>query len=208
MAGARSLADLILYIVDQLNDMGRLPSTIQLVKYLYLVDLEHVRSLRRPLTGLQWVYHLYGPYAYDIPRAAASLGFDLQDERFKAEGGEGRLFEAQREGAFPSEFGAASKSVVDRVLQTWGLASTREILDYVYFDTEPLAGAKRGERLRFDNVGPDIGAYEVDVRDSKKLRELRGKYSSVPSSAARTRKKLSTLPDELLDEALSQLEQD
>ncbi len=203
---AQILARLVLYVVGQLNELDRTPSTIQLVKYLYLIDIEHQRSIGRTLTGLDWVHYKFGPYAFELPAVTRYLGFDLSTEEFTANGHEGRAFRAERHADFPAELHGSAKLVVDRVIRIWGLVSTREMLDYVYFHTEPMLETKQGEHLDFSRVQPDVGAYQLRFHDSKKLKELRKRLATPLAITERVQHPLAGPPDEVFIEAMNKLD--
>jgi hypothetical protein len=40
-------------------------------------------------------------------------------------------------------------------IDAWSDRSLSELLDYVYFETEPMSGAVSGERLRFEKIGKE-----------------------------------------------------
>ena len=73
----KELGQLILYVVYQVSDLGGYTTTIRLVKFLYLIDIEHYRRYRRTLTGLNWIYYLFGPYAFSLPQIGRRLGYNL-----------------------------------------------------------------------------------------------------------------------------------
>jgi hypothetical protein len=200
------LANLILYIVYQLNDMGRQPSTIQLVKYIYLIDTEHQRSLEKTLTGLTWINHHFGPYAFALPKITSGIGFDLSTETFTTEGHEGHSYKVEREAKFPEELGPVAQMIVDRVLKVWGLASTREMLDYIYFETEPMIYAEFGDVLDFIKVEPEIGAYQISFKETKKLMKLRERIISTLGKTARVKKRITDTPDDLFFEVMDSMD--
>src|SRR5207249_2922537 len=45
------------------------------------------------------------------------------------------------------------QAVLRRVLDTWSNSTTAEILDYVYFQTEPMEHAVRNQPLDFGTIG-------------------------------------------------------
>jgi len=204
----RSLQKLILYVVDQLNQMGRAPSTIQLVKYLYLIDLEYARIYRRTLSGYGWIYYKYGPYAFEIADTARRVGFYLVEEEFETGEKRGRYYRVDQEARFPNELGSIVKDITDRVLHIWGLASTAEILDHVYFETEPMEDAIYGELLDFSKAKRPIGLFEITFRDSPRLRDLKLRISPSAWKTGRTRVRLTSPPDEDFVENLRSLELD
>jgi len=207
MPNYSTIAKLILYIVYELNELGRSPSTIQLVKYLYLIDIEHQRRFRKPLTELRWVFYKYGPYAFEFKDITEGLGFDLTVETFTTEGGEGRSYKTETEVPFPPELRSYSQSVVDNVLKKWAFVTTKELLDYVYFHTEPMIDAKRGDILDFSLVEPeDVGAYQIVFRDTKMLRELRARHEKPLQRTGRVRQVLTESPDDLFFDVMNKLD--
>jgi len=59
------------------------------------------------------------------------------------------------------------------------------LLDYVYFDTEPMENAKRGEILDFTNVAPIASAISPKF-DEAKLRAIRARIEKRARSMALT----------------------
>jgi uncharacterized protein YwgA len=161
------LKPLIGYIVDQVNDRGGVVGRTFLVKLVYLIDVEHYRRYRKQATGLKWRFHHYGPYAAELDTAISSLGLGISEHEFirtvgdrvvsgyrYSKTGDGREIER----AFDSRFDASVKRSVDKVIEHWALDSLWTIPDYVYFETGPMEGAKRGEYLDFSKVQMDPSA--------------------------------------------------
>lgn len=149
------LRNLITYIVTELSDAEVSFGKTKLVKLLYLADVAHYRSYRAQLTGLSWVFHHYGPYAFEIDSALKGLRFDIPQE--KAEVGPGReaiVFRPPRylQAQMQPEALYEAKPLIDRVLREWGPVDLNELLDFVYFDTEPMANARRGQSLDFSLI--------------------------------------------------------
>ena len=158
------LKPLIAYIVDQVGDQGGAIGRTALMKLVYLADIEHYRRYGKQATNLQWRFHHYGPYSAELDQEVQALGLDIDESVFsRAPGGRavsgyhyrrvGDWREVAR--AFNSHYDAAAKRCVDRVVQQWGLDSLPTILDYVYFETEPMQDARRGEMLDFSKVQPE-----------------------------------------------------
>ena len=139
-----SLTDLIKYIISKLVDMDSSYGKTKLVKLLYLVDIEHYRLRGQTLTGLDWVFYYYGPYAFQIDEALKQLELDIPQEDTKTTSGhKAKVFRPSRD--LSSDFEESSgleKSVVDRVTETWGLEELNTLLNHVYFHTEPMSGGK------------------------------------------------------------------
>jgi len=167
------LAQLLLYVVQKVSELGGYTTTIRLVKFLYLIDLEHQRRHGRTLTGLPWVYHLFGPYAFDIPRLGERAGIDLEEEEFKSKKGHvGKLLRTPYPQEFPPGLSFGAHSLVDGILSVWADQETADILSYVY-RSEPMARGRRGDRLDFSAARRGTRHYELLLPDiPPKLRGL------------------------------------
>ena len=150
------LKPLVAYLIDQVRDQGGTPNKTTLVKLVYLVDVECWRKLGKPATGLEWRFHHYGPYSAELER-------DINDNAFV------QVFGNRRSGygfspssdwkevqsAFNTRFEPAVRRVADGVVTQWGLEGLETLLEYVYFETEPMQEASRGEILDFSKIQPE-----------------------------------------------------
>lgn len=167
------LKPLIRYIVDQVNEQGGAVGRTALMKLVYLIDVEHYRSYGKQATGLKWRFHHYGPYAAELDADVRSLDLDVDEHIFNGKIGN-RLASGYQyhrtgdwrdiEGAFNARFDASAKRCVDKVIEQWGLDSLPTILDYVYFETEPMQDAKRGEYLDFSKISVAPAAPPVTAK--------------------------------------------
>lgn len=138
---------LLLYIVDQLQDMGAPISTIRLVKFLYLIDLDHYNQSYQTLTGINWVKYDYGPYFFDWPDLVRSVSLDLEIEEVMTERGAGVTYRTIEEQDIPN-VSYAIKVMVDRVLKQWAYEDTSILLENVY-ETMPVKHGEYCEPLDF-----------------------------------------------------------
>jgi len=151
------------------------PGTTRLVKLLYLSDLEWRRLHGgEPLAELDWRFLHFGPY----PTELASLlgGLDVEETEFTAGKIVHRLAfgpEELRDQQVPDEV----RSVVARLVKTWGDADLNTLLDYVYFETEPMENARRGERLNFSQLRRPSPPVPPTI-DQGKLQALRTRLSA------------------------------
>lgn len=156
---ASKTAQVIKYMVDRLN--GDLLKT-QILKFLYLVDLEWVRYTGRQFTDLNWIWYLHGPWDRHFEEILADMcGKELEcrtQPRFQ--GGHFSLFYPGSRPRFDADLDLAEQAVVDRILDAFRQKSVRELLEeYVYQTAPMLAAERRGERL---NLGLVAGEYERD----------------------------------------------
>lgn len=135
---------LIEYIVDRARSRGITLNRTKLVKLLYLVDVEREASRREPLTGFDWVFYHYGPYAFELIDMLGEMeGSTLWTKQF----GGGTYYHGAKGAPDGDEWPPATKMVVDHVVDDFGARDLNELLDHVYFHTGPMISATRGERL-------------------------------------------------------------
>jgi uncharacterized phage-associated protein len=135
------------------------PLKTRLVKLLYLAEIEYFRRTGKRLTNLDWKFHHFGPYAFALADYLGNPDIDSLVGSISAH---------------PKNADHDIQSCVAHVVHEWGDAELNTLLDYVYFETEPMQGAHRGERLDFSVVKPLNDQRRVKIAlDSKKLSELR-----------------------------------
>jgi len=155
----KDLRILATYIVNQLQERGVRPIKTQLMKLLYIVDLEHYRRYSRTVTEVEWIYYHHGPYSAQLDRTLAILP-DVEESEFLSRAGRKGFVYLSEADSDRNElelidvFGYSTKTVLDRVLDRWALEDLWVLLDYVYFETEPMQGAHRSELLDFSKVRP------------------------------------------------------
>lgn len=204
---AKQLDKLVLYIVSRVEELGGYTTTIRLVKFLYLIDLEHQRRLDCTLTDLEWVYHLYGPYAFEVPEIGARLGFDLQREEFvSSRGHQGTLLHVAEPQDFPSGLSYGVEVPVNGLLGVWADVGTSELLQYVY-RTEPMRRAQQGDRLDFSVMPPGTRYYKLHIPIQERIaRQLRKSLQSYARESVREFVRPITVCDDALAAGLSALE--
>ncbi len=123
---------LLLYIVDQLQDLGAPISTIRLVKLLYLIDLEHYNHYCKPLTGIEWVKYDYGPYFFALPEVIRAASLDLEPEEFETEHGKGVTFRSLETQDISDIVRFPVQAMIDSILKRWAYEDTSVLLEHVY----------------------------------------------------------------------------
>jgi hypothetical protein len=137
----------------------------KLIKLLYLVDYEFFRWNRRTATEAHWIFHHFGPYSAELFEAAQqtpSVRFkdpvELEGDRtFRACEAVGVYSDAIEGGHF------TFRGIVDGVLKRWVGADLPTLLNHVYFHTEPMINARRGEPLDFSRI-PDAKTKQAEEK--------------------------------------------
>lgn len=165
----KEIGELILYVVQQVVDSGGYTTTIRLVKFLYLIDLEHYRRFGKTLTDMKWIFYHYGPYALVLPEIGRSLGFYLEKEEFETKKGyKGRYFRIPEPQQTPGFLSYSEDSIINGLLQIWADQETPNLLSYVY-ETEPVLFGTFGEELDFTLASPGSRYYELFIPVDKKV---------------------------------------
>jgi hypothetical protein len=148
-----NLAKLIPAIVSYVTARDSSISKTKLLKILYLFDIEWYRVHGQTYTGFKWIYHLLGPWtaSYD-PALEGLLANQILTTR-KGSAFDAQLFETGEDIDLDKLFDSyKDEALLKSVLNTFGEKSTPEILDHVYFRTEPMKDAVRGAVLDFSSV--------------------------------------------------------
>lgn len=146
---------LIKYIVCYATDHDTKLTTTQLVKYIYLADLYYARyNNGDTITKFPWAFIHYGPYCSEVWNSieeAASTGLiskmtyesRFEDKDYYLFSCEDIHYEELRR-LFPI---VVTTELHDKIRKY--ADDTAQLLDYVYFETEPMINATKGDRLNF-----------------------------------------------------------
>lgn len=124
----------------------------KLLKLLYLFDVEFYRVHRNIFTGFSWKFFHLGPWAseYDSTLDGVIASDALLEQFGKYNTTYYRSPEYVDTAAL--RWSTRDEAILRGVLRRWATAQTSEILDYVYFDTEPMQNAIRNELLDFSMI--------------------------------------------------------
>jgi len=149
------LTKLVQAILTRVRDREGYATKTKLVKYLYLIDLAAYRRLGRSLTGLTWVFHHYGPWTKEYE---ALYGEATRSGAIRVRPGTRPDLETEFvDSPERVDLGDVIADIVlevetRHIVDTWADRRLGEMLDYVYFQTEPMDGAERGQPLDFHKV--------------------------------------------------------
>ena len=186
------LRHLITHVIAQLTDAGVGFGKTKLVKLLYLIDVENYRIHRTTVSGLEWRFYHYGPYAFEIDDALKDLEFDIpQDSVTTGTGHKATIFRSNRElrprlgEHLPS---SRELRVVNTVIRDWGEIELNLLLNHVYFYTEPMKHAERGDVLDFSTIQRRHSSRAVDhgvSMPSDRLDEFRSLFQQAKAEHVR-----------------------
>jgi uncharacterized phage-associated protein len=165
----QAVIELILERCDQERFLP--PLKTRLVKLIYLSEVEYFRRTGQRLTSLKWKFYHYGPYAPALSPLLGNPDVDALPTVIS------ELLARSPIARAPSADHQIEKAVCD-VVHDWGNADLNTLLDYVYFDTEPMLGARRGEWLDFSVIDRSQPSSPISVvLDKKTVAALRKRLS-------------------------------
>jgi uncharacterized phage-associated protein len=155
--------------------MGR----VRLTKLLYLAEIEFFRRTRRRLTDLHWLFYHYGPYVKTLEPAFRSLSYqEVDDPETGLRGWNVRPWETEDLDRIEERLPHRVAKVAEDVCRRWSLTPLGKLLDFVYFETEPMVEAVRGEGLRFETVEPSLPVVRSATRVSEQAKNRLAKVGS------------------------------
>lgn len=173
--------DLIRYIVWFATEREMELTTVRLVKFVYLADLYYARVHGgKTLTGLPWAFVHYGPYCSAVMQEIETLAAGGQVCRTpvpsKFEEKDYFLFTCREASAEKLESGIPSEVLypLRESIRKFG-DDTQALLDYVYFDTEPMEDVRKGDLLDFSKARPVQRMKPVELKKPSKKDVEKGK---------------------------------
>lgn len=163
--------DLTRYIVWYATEQGIRLTANRLVKFLYLADLYRARIKEgETFTGFPWRFIYYGPYcpeALNCIEEASKTGHICKDT-FESKFGEDKEYnlflcddpDAER---LEGQIHIRVLSQLQNAIKRFG-DDTPLLLDYVYFETEPMEGARKGDLLDFSKAKTPEPLKTVQLR--------------------------------------------
>jgi hypothetical protein len=149
------LPNLVSVLGSLVEEMGGYVTKTKLLKLLYLFDVEYFRVYRQIYTGFNWQYFHLGPWTseYDpiledllakgILQKSSSAYADHDTDFYKA------VKKVPIREALPN---SQDEYILRRILNIWADKRTAQILDYVYFQTEPILLGERYRPLDFSVI--------------------------------------------------------
>jgi len=147
--------DLIKAICSRVQDKEGYLNKTKLIKYLYLIDVEYYRNHGETFTGFNWIFYDFGPWAYEYNDIfnEVSLSSNFTIKEGSRPDLDTQFISTSDEVEFSSIFkDILDESMVIRIVDRWADESLSSMLNYTYFYTEPMHGAKRHQKLDFRKV--------------------------------------------------------
>jgi hypothetical protein len=178
-----SISELLVAIVSYVTARGGYVTKTKLLKLIYLLDVEFYRAHGAIFTGFQWKYFHLGPWTREFDPLLDELvlqGILLEQMSERSEFDK-KFLRANEPVDLRKPFDSyRDEAILKTILDTWGPSTTGEILDYVYFRTEPMEYGIRNEKLDFTKVleqAPSIYKRPASEKTAKEIKALRKEFS-------------------------------
>lgn len=185
------------YIVCVAGLEGYQLTVTRFVKFLYLAEILYIKHSKERLTDWEWLFWDYGPYCSNslnalddaikksiISSASYSSKFDEEND-FKLIGYPKDIYKYHND--LESHITKLEKDIpimvrmgMKQLIKKYG-NNTSELLNYVYFKTEPMKAATPRSTISFDvNFHDDVKIEQVKVsaKNEKRMREAITKLKS------------------------------
>ena len=209
-----TLSQLIPAVVSYVNEHGGYVTKTKLLKLLYLFDVEHYRIHRKIFTGFSWKFFHLGPWAKEYEEAVGNLVAQeilIESASTKPEY-DTKFYRTPHPHSLDNIFQSLKDwAALKSVLQTWSESTTGEILDHIYFRTEPMEHGIRNEPLDFSSIQAEPHpkySRSSSGKTAREIKSLRRKFQEKLAARVSTAGASFTPPryDEEFFEALSKLE--
>jgi Protein of unknown function (DUF4065) len=170
------LTKLVTGIIFHVNKSGNYITKTKLLKLLYLVDVEYYRVHRKILTEFKWKYFHLGPWTSEYDPVLDNLVSCNQIIRTRSNKPEidAEFYRTQIETELENIFeDFKDEFILKRILNTWGSKTTGEILDYIYFHTEPILYGERNKLLDFSVIPEEKDAFYTRSKSGKSQQEIK-----------------------------------
>jgi hypothetical protein len=207
---------LIPAIVTWIADHDSYATKTKLLKLLYLFDVEYYRQHRSTFTGFAWKFFHLGPWASEYDPALSGLVAHgiLSEQRSNCSEYDTAFY---KPGEHVSTRCAVTtvqdESTLLEVLKRWGTRTTGEILNYVYFQTEPMEAGIRNQLLDFSVISmdrPAVYSRSSSGKSPAEIRKLRAQFERQRAEKKATEQRPFTFTPPRYDdeyfEAMAQLE--
>lgn len=191
--------DIIIYIVWYATENDIRLTTNRLIKFIYLTDLYYARlNDGKTLTGFPWRFINYGPYCTEAMQCIDQVvneGFICKAtyDSYFGEEKEYNLFTCKDESAEKIEESIPLGVLghIQKAIRKLG-DDTPQLLDYVYYDTEPMADAKKGDLLDFSKAEKPEPIKRVKLKklSSEAIKLARQKIKQISDEMKVNRKRL------------------
>jgi len=193
------VSDLIRYIVWYATQQDTRLTTNRLVKFVYLADLFYARIKNgQTITGFPWRFVYYGPYCSEVLSSIdmivkyGLISKKTCESKFDGEK-DYNLFWCRDDDAeeFAKKTDVEMIGQLQKAIKKFG-DDTPQLLDFVYFDTEPMKDVRKGDLLDFSKAEKFKPSERIQLKrlSAEKIRQAREKIKELSDGLNADKKRL------------------
>jgi len=156
-------------LIKRLNENDVIFGEVKLTKLFYLLEIEYFGQKQERLTNFEWIYYKYGPYSFELSNLLKKYPFIKDEYTYNLDKSFHKFSSDDLSVTNIDEF---IKALIFKIVKRWGLEDTNELLDYVYFETEPMTVANKGAVLDFNTIKSIESQTYKKIKLDKKIIEI------------------------------------
>jgi hypothetical protein len=221
MPTSEKVLNLIKYIVCYATEHDISLTTVRLVKFIYLADLYHARfKSGETITRYPWAFINFGPYCREAMQAIDEAALNGLINRKALESlysdKDYYLFTCHDDdyASIKKDFPVIVIFEIQHAIRKYG-DDTAHLLDYVYFNTEPMENVRKGDYLDFTRAKLQEPIKVIETKElSKKdveiikaqVKKLRDRHMNAMARLLEDERDTEKWKDELYFQALESLD--
>jgi len=152
---SEKVSDLILSIVTYVNNNDGYVNKTKLIKFLYLIDIEYYKLYGKIYTGFNWIFYKFGPYTNEFESYYDELSkSDLNIKTISNIDYDCDLLQTKNDFDLDTTIkdDVGFRLSIKQILNKWSKEKLAALLDYVYFETEPMESPIKKMPLDFSTI--------------------------------------------------------
>jgi hypothetical protein len=169
-----SLEDTIAMLAAHARHQGVTLTRTKLVKLLYLLDVRAWETIGRTLTGVEWIWHHYGPYSptvVEVCKRMSSTG-ELEAEETSNFFGSPEYRVRSANEAYYRDHSPVFMALARQIIAEFGRFAPSMIGDLTY-ETEPM------RRIVREGQRGDLIEFEDEPRNATDVRRTAQRYAAL-----------------------------
>ncbi|KAA0257495.1 DUF4065 domain-containing protein [Deferribacter autotrophicus] len=184
MNASINVKELIRVITNYITKQKNTPLTkTKLIKLLYLLDVEYYRLTGKKLTDFNWIYYKFGPYAYEFENLLTESGVIIKETNDVYFINSLDDYDANIEKFFDkNNIDIKSQIILKRILDQFSSYDLNKLLDFVYYETEPMENVNFKDKLDFGKIDRKKTVYrkpQYTKSNPDKIKLLREKFDKI-----------------------------
>jgi hypothetical protein len=212
-------ANLVQYITWYATEQGEVLTPIRLVKFLYLADLFYARKFQgETLTKWPWRFVHYGPFCGEaleaIEKAKRNRLIEAISYESKFDDEDHFLYKChlEKDHQLHEILPISITAPLENAIKRWG-GDTYQLLDYVYFETEPMEEVKFRDLLDFHKARTPqiIESVEMKSLSKEKIKKANEAIQRLKNSFSKSSAKSNVVVpiyDEIYHNAVEIMDED